>query len=372
MASVLYISDTDINAANVGDSIWDQVLAGPSTGAYLKLSSVSDPSAYSVWSIPAAGITDNTGWRTIIFNTAAGPIANGVALPTTAADISLEIIPTDVFFAPIVQAGDPTNDYFINPGQLWFDTDDAGGRLKIRNVANNGWDYVTGSGATGAQGATGATGATGSAGAAGSTGATGTAGAAGATGATGSAGAAGATGATGSAGATGASGSTLLADTTLGADAATIDFSSISQAYTHLRVVAMIRGDGPAANNILLRMNNDSAGNYDWENGLLAGTAGFTALQGIAATSITAGYCATSGSAANEFSMYEWVIPYYTAGKLKKLSGQGHVALAQSSGNVYLIWAAGTWRSTSAVNRITLVADSKFVTGSRVQIYGVV
>jgi len=109
-------------------------------------------------------------------------------------------------------------------------------------------------------------------------------------------------------------GDTVISDQTLGADTQTISFTSIPGTYTHLRLFVLLRTDS-ANNDIGVRFNNDAGANYDWENFLVNNTSsvGWGSTQGVAATSFTAGYCASSTAVANEFGVYVIEIPFYTS-----------------------------------------------------------
>src|SRR5437879_836374 len=59
----------------------------------------------------------------------------------------------------------------------------------------------------------------------------------------------------------------MLADTTLGVAAATIDFLSIPATFAHLLLELYGRGDTAlTAANVNIRFNGDSAANYHWQN----------------------------------------------------------------------------------------------------------
>ena len=161
---------------------------------------------------------------------------------------------------------------------------------------------------------------------------------------------------------------TLIHSETLGGDAATIDVTDIPQGYTHLVVKLLLRVSD-ANNPVLVRFNNDSGANYDWINELVI-LSNFATTEGVASTSLVANYCARSTDPANEFAMIEYQIPFYTGEQLKKLIHSGHVRLGTTSALFYYIAGGGTWRSTSAINRITLLTVTNYLAVSSIMVYG--
>ncbi len=83
----------------------------------------------------------------------------------------------------------------------------------------------------------------------------------------------------------------MLADTTLGVAAASIDFTSIPQTFAHLMLALYGRGDTAVVNQFVrIRFNNDSGANYDYQE-IHAAAAAVTASEGLAQTSAVAGVC---------------------------------------------------------------------------------
>lgn len=163
-----------------------------------------------------------------------------------------------------------------------------------------------------------------------------------------------------------------IADTTLGVAAATIDFTGIVATFAHLLLEIEGRGDAAAANiAVLLRLNNDSAGNYDAQESS-AVAASVTASESFAATGITiAGRMPANTAPANAAGMISVVIPQYAGTTLQKVlraieSGKN----GTTTGSLVVRTCAGFWRSTAAVNRITLIPGAgNFAAGTRASLY---
>jgi hypothetical protein len=148
--------------------------------------------------------------------------------------------------------------------------------------------------------------------------------------------------------------------------------SSISQAYNHLKIILFGRGDN-AANGILtlLRFNNDSAANYDWQD-LFAQGAVAGGAETFAATTIRIGQVTGSTGDANLAGFIEIMIPCYALTTFeKRLSATSSAKVNTSANGMQVDVFDGSWRSTAAINRITIFPTAgNFVAGSRLTIYG--
>ena len=170
-------------------------------------------------------------------------------------------------------------------------------------------------------------------------------------------------------------GMSLISETVLSASAASIAFSSISDRFRHLILFTWARGDDAgAADEILLRFNGDSAGNYDWQQVFVSSTS-ITALASRAATSSRSTTSEGGGSFADTFSPGVMFIINYADATAQKafvtLSGRS----GDLSANTQLALFAryGHWRSTAAITSITLIPSigANFVSGSKFSLYGV-
>lgn len=160
-------------------------------------------------------------------------------------------------------------------------------------------------------------------------------------------------------------------DSTLGGSAATIDITSIVATYAHLLVVVYARGDTALVNtNIVVRFNGDAGANYDYQQ--LQGSAATVASGEIfAATVAIAGVMPANGASANLFNSGLIFIPHYAGSSNNKVA----LSLSSSKGgtsttNMAVNLAAGFWRSSAAINRVTLIPNAgNFVAGTRATIY---
>lgn len=154
---------------------------------------------------------------------------------------------------------------------------------------------------------------------------------------------------------------------------ATIDFANIPASWQHLYLVGTCRcDDGAAEITIGIQANGDGAGNYDNQRvDTLAAVA--TASQANATTSARLG-TATGGTAAAGLatSIAIW-IPGYIKTTLQKifLSSSG-AQVGVGAGNFRQQSNVGCWRSTAAINRLTLVdvTGGNFDVGSFFSLYG--
>ena len=162
-----------------------------------------------------------------------------------------------------------------------------------------------------------------------------------------------------------------LFDSTLGGSAANIDATSILGTYAHLLISFYGRGDTATLSlAALLRFNNDSAANYDFQyvRGLAA-TA--SAAESFAQATAQFGSIPGSTAGANLFSAVQLFIPNYGG----STNNKSFVAMCSSksgttTGSIEADVFAGHWRSNAAINRITFLPGSgNFVAGTRLTIH---
>lgn len=176
-------------------------------------------------------------------------------------------------------------------------------------------------------------------------------------------------------GSSGGGGVSRLYTTTLGADAASIDTGAngIAGSATHLHIVCAIRS-ARAANTfdtLRFQFNADTGTNYN--STLLFG-------QGTAASSSfdAAGVgvyaeCPAATAPAGWFGAIVIAIPQYTSTTPRKQCVvQFDYVKALSSGNVISATLNGTWNSTAAITRLTIVSgnSANILAGSQISIYG--
>jgi hypothetical protein len=133
-----------------------------------------------------------------------------------------------------------------------------------------------------------------------------------------------------------------------------IDFTSISSAYTHLQIRGINRNE-TANNTFRLRFNSDSGSNYS-RHYLFGDGSTAQAAAGASQTSIGAGIIATSSNGANIFSGFVIdILDYANTSKYKTMRSLGGYD-ANGSGNIGLF--SGVWLNTAAITSITLLSDS--------------
>jgi hypothetical protein len=157
---------------------------------------------------------------------------------------------------------------------------------------------------------------------------------------------------------------TLIASYTVGAGgASSIDFTSISSAYTDLKIIASTRMAGSSANYITL---NGSSSTFT--NKLLYGNGG------VAVSAAPTGNRAVdqndSSTTASTFSNLEIYIPNYAGSNNKSFSQDG---VTENNGTTaYAEMWASLWSTTSAITSLSLTAGSStFVQYSTAYLYGI-
>lgn len=164
----------------------------------------------------------------------------------------------------------------------------------------------------------------------------------------------------------------VLSDQTLGADTASIDFTSITQAYTHLALVAMLRTtQAVVAGSVQLRLNNDSAANYDRQN--MRGSGVTSTVIAAAGDTAWAGLTVPGASAtAGRFAYLVFEVPFYTSAFTKTLVGRGGYVPNATTTDYSVHLDSGLWRSTAAVTQLTILpAANNLTSGCRAILYGI-
>jgi hypothetical protein len=151
-----------------------------------------------------------------------------------------------------------------------------------------------------------------------------------------------------------------IAEQTLGTDAASVTFSSISGAYTDL-IMVVNAITSTASEYMSINLNSDTGSNYSRTN--LAGNG--TSAVSVRGSNETVGYIGaeTYGTNALKFNTVVHFMNYANTTTYKTfLSRANHVDLAAEA-------IVGLWRSTSAIT--TIKVNSNFATGSTFTLYGI-
>lgn len=156
-----------------------------------------------------------------------------------------------------------------------------------------------------------------------------------------------------------------IATTTLGTAGATITFSSISSAYTDLRLVLVSVGSLAGTSNVFVQFNGDTGSNYSRTilNGSGASAASFRSSSQASINIGQGGLDDTQPTfcAIDLFS--------YTGSTYKTILFAWNQDL-NGSGNV--MRGVGLWQSTSAVNEVKLFVNGmNFNTGTTATLYGI-
>lgn len=160
-----------------------------------------------------------------------------------------------------------------------------------------------------------------------------------------------------------------IADQLLGADAASIDFAGIPATYNHLLVVVTGRTSAAnPSNQVQVQLNGDAGANYDRQYLRINGTTvenNFATGQTVAQLFDLPGSTATANYAGGG----SFMIPNYTGTVFfKTMTATGGNLEGGTAGQTTL--AEAVWKSTAAVNRITLVTAGNYLAGSRATVYG--
>jgi len=154
-----------------------------------------------------------------------------------------------------------------------------------------------------------------------------------------------------------------IATQTLGSNQTSITFSSISGAYTDLRLMLF----GPVQGDVYIRFNSDTGTSYSQTVlGVNSSNIG-SALSGRQTNTSTI-YSDFYGGFANAYpTQISWdIMNYSNSTTFKTVLARAGIVSTQPSINQ----AAMLWRSTSAINAISL-AGGTFSTGLVVTLYGI-
>jgi hypothetical protein len=163
-----------------------------------------------------------------------------------------------------------------------------------------------------------------------------------------------------------------IANTTLGSDTASIDFSSIPGHYAHLMLEMFLRGDTAAAStSAMLRINGDTAGSYDFQ-GVEGSAAAAAAAESFAQTAISCGFMPANTAGANLFGAINvHILNFATASQNKVLLARWAHKSGTATTNMNVGCRAGFWRSNTALTQVTIFpVAGNLKLGSRVTLYG--
>jgi hypothetical protein len=163
----------------------------------------------------------------------------------------------------------------------------------------------------------------------------------------------------------------LLFDSTLGANAASIDTGAngIAQTQNVLEIWAVIRTDGAGATDtVTITLNNDSTAIYDRER-----LQGNNVTASAAVANAQAGWAMDvhgNGGGASYASYWCLTIPSYTQTTFFKAASLVVQIPDQTAGNNFAELVALGYRSTAAISRLKIAAVGNLLAGSRLLILG--
>lgn len=161
-------------------------------------------------------------------------------------------------------------------------------------------------------------------------------------------------------------------DTTLGVAAASITASGIVATYAHLLITLYARSDqATTIVGSLMRFNGDAAANYDYQ--FVQGQAATAAAaETFGATSVQIGNIPANSAGANLFGANQIFIPHYAgSSNNKQVVAIGSSKLGTATTNLNAVIFGGGWRSTAAINSITIFAggSGNLMAGTRMTIH---
>ena len=155
-----------------------------------------------------------------------------------------------------------------------------------------------------------------------------------------------------------------IATTTLSSAASSITFSSIPSTYTDLRVVVV--GKAPSGNAIdpRLNVNSDTGTNYS-RTGLRGDGTTATSGRSTGDDKFATGY---GNIPASGVGLYTFDIFSYAGSTYKTMMLVGN---ADANGSGYINTAVGLWRSTAAINSVTVGFLNNADVGTTATLYGI-
>lgn len=149
-----------------------------------------------------------------------------------------------------------------------------------------------------------------------------------------------------------------IASQTLGSSAATITFSSIPSTYTDLVLIAT--GKTTSGASLYMRFNSDTGTNYSYIQMTGDGSTASSNRQ----TNLTAATYGVWRTTNPQYSLVQ-IQNYSNSTTYKNFLSRSY----DDNGTVRAF--ADLWRSTAAINRIDLIADTSYEVGCIVTLYGI-
>lgn len=164
-----------------------------------------------------------------------------------------------------------------------------------------------------------------------------------------------------------------IAETTLSVAAASIDFTSIAADWSHLLLVAVLRGTNASAGiTANLRFNGDAGANYDRQH-LFSNNTTIAASEQVAVAQIDlgGGQIPAATAPADVFGLVLVEIAHYASAKNKVCLARVAGKVGSGTGSFYTFELAGFWRSNAVITSVALLPSAgNFDIGCRATLYG--
>lgn len=162
-----------------------------------------------------------------------------------------------------------------------------------------------------------------------------------------------------------------IAESVLGAPAASVTFSSIPGTYRHLGIRWTAVGSTVANSiDVVLQANGDTGANYDSMLTLFNSGGLNSSQENLAQASAKCGYMPASTGAGAGGGYIE--IPFYAGTTLQKMfTALAGFKNANTTASIFSVVVTGHWRSAAAITSILLKPSAgNFITGSTFVLYG--
>jgi hypothetical protein len=158
----------------------------------------------------------------------------------------------------------------------------------------------------------------------------------------------------------------LIQTITVGTATATIDFTSIPQTYTDLKLLVSARVTQSAGLDLLIDFNGSTTG----FTRKIIYSDDYSTISGYSDSSRSFGIVGGSSYTSNVFSINEIYIPNYTGSNNKVASGMSHTENNATAANFQI--TGHTWANTAAITRLTVnVSGTTFVQNTTASLYGI-
>lgn len=166
---------------------------------------------------------------------------------------------------------------------------------------------------------------------------------------------------------------TKISETTLASAASSITLSSIPSTYTHLTLVLTGRSTNPgtAMDDVLLRVNGDTASNYLYAF-IFANGGTFTGNQINPATFGYLGGIPSAGAPAGQAGTARAHVPHYSGTTFRKMVDSSSMAPVNPGTTFYILRIQSVWTGTAPVSSLLFYLNSgaNFVAGTTISLYG--